>query len=184
MISTSISPARGSSLVLTRRSCCPAGTTCQWTNGVVGCCSGGGACQGQIGAQAQTTVWQPTTTYWQPETSTVWQQPTTVYQQPTTVYTGQATVYGGQQTVYVAGGAVTTQVAQPQSTQLITTQKTTAQNYLGDYCSTQVARGPNLPTTGTGQCGTILIVAGAPRLSLPTGIWMLALTVFAMVLCL
>jgi len=164
------------SLVLTRYSCCPAGTTCQWTNGVVGCCAGGGTCQGQIGAQAQTTVWQPTTTYWQPPTSTVWQQPTTVYQQPTTVYTGQATVY-------VAGGVVTTQVVQPPTTQLITTQKTTAQYYLGTYCSTQVAVGPNLPTTGSGPCGTILIVADAPRLTLKLETWILILAVFAMVLC-
>lgn len=150
---------------------------------MVGCCSGGGVCSGQIGAQAPaTSVWQPTTTYWQPVQSTVYQQqstvypqPTTVYEQPTTVYTGQSTVLGGQQTVYVAGGVVTSRVAQPQ---------TTPQGYLGNYCSTQVAVGPNLPTTGTGPCGTILIVAGAPRLSLKPGIWMLTLSAIVLVLCL
>lgn len=132
--------------------CCPTGNTCGWNGGSVGCCAWGSSCSssgGGGGAAAggyntwQQSSWQPTT-YWQPQqTQTVYQQPTTVYEQPpaTTYYAG-----GG------AGAYQTTQAVQQQSTE--------AQQYNG-YCSTLYEKGPNLPTTAAGQCGTVLILNSA-----------------------
>lgn len=68
--------------------------------------------------------------------STTYYQPTTTYYQPTTTYYTPATTYY---------------------------QATTTADYYGngEYCSTIVEVGPNLPTTAAGDCGTILIVAKA-----------------------
>lgn len=60
-------------------------------------------------------------------------------------------------TVYVAGAAATT-----------------ANNILnGVYCSTVTAKGPNLPTTRAGACGTILVVSGGPSVTPSTSLLIL-----------
>lgn len=125
-----------SSLTIRPCSCCPANNYCAWSNSQVACCPNGETCSGWAGGgggyspTSWTTYWQPTTTEWQP-TTTVW-QPTT-YVATTTVEGGGAVVPAGNQN--------------------------TEPNYgNGQYCSTLVEEGPNLPTTAPGSCGTILIV--------------------------
>ncbi|KAK5013289.1 hypothetical protein LTR39_003717 [Cryomyces antarcticus] len=114
--------------------CCPSGQYgALASNGVVGCCLNGQTCTGAING-GPTTYLQPATTYYQP------------YYTPTTVI-AVTTVVGG-------GGVVV-----PQATTVYQQGNPTTQ-YNG-YCSTLRASGPNLPTTGQGQCGTILIIAGA-----------------------
>lgn len=86
----------------------------------------------------------PTTTYWQqPPATTVYQQPAT-----TTVYIagGAAGNNGQYQTTAAAAAATTTVYQQPQNGGAVA------------YCSTLYEKGPNLPTTARGQCGTVLIL--------------------------
>lgn len=66
----------------------------------------------------------------------------------TTVYVQQTPVYVQPTTVNVVPGVYVA--------------RTTNIVYNG-YCSTLTARGPNLPTTAAGQCGTILVVNGGER---------------------
>jgi len=126
--------------------CCPSNTYCAYGSGsVVGCCVYGDTCSGPIGGQ-ETTIYVPSTT-WIPSTS----------------YVAQSTVYVAPlvSTVYETVGVTTTT---PTPVVVYDAQTTTTnQGIYGDYCSTQTEKGPNLPTTGRGQCGTILIVAGAAR---------------------
>lgn len=150
--------------------CCPSGNTCGWNSGSVGCCAWGQSCSSSGGGGGaaggyntwQQSSWQPSSTYWQPQ-QTVYQQPTTVYEQPpaTTYYAGGGG--GGQQ--------------QQQSTQ--------AQQYNG-YCSTIYEKGPNLPTTAAGQCGTVLILnsEGARHVlgSSSAASWATGLTVLHLIL--
>ena len=183
--------------------CCPSGNTCGWNSGSVGCCAWGQSCKpstsvstarhrsqpprcqcadpcapcagsnsgGQGGGYNtwQQSTWQPSSTYWQPQqTQTVYQQPTTVYEQPATTY-----VAGGG-----AGSYQTTEQAQQHQT-------TQAQQYNG-YCSTVYEKGPNLPTTAAGQCGTVLILnaqatrTGLGGLSVAT--WIVGITILHLIL--
>ncbi|EME84359.1 uncharacterized protein MYCFIDRAFT_210858 [Pseudocercospora fijiensis CIRAD86] len=102
------------------------------------CCPSGNYCQWANsvvaccpnGKTCSGSVQAPTTTYYQ-EASTIYQHPGT--------------------TVYVAGGGGIVTTQSPVTVQTV--------GYAGGgYCSTLVAVGPGLPTTGSGSCGTILIV--------------------------
>ncbi|KAF2841854.1 hypothetical protein M501DRAFT_917658, partial [Patellaria atrata CBS 101060] len=56
-----------------------------------------------------------------------------------------------------------TQFITPTPTQVTVAQQPPPAN--GQYCSTLTARGPGLPTTALGECGTILVVNRAERLT-------------------
>ena len=117
-------------------SCCPSNNVCAYsTNQQVGCCPQGQSCSGSIGGAGgyQPSSWyqpQPTSTYYPPQQTT--------------------TVYGGGGGVVVAA---TTVYSQPAA------QTTVTQQYLGNYCTTITANGPNLPTTAGAACGVALVVA-------------------------
>lgn len=120
-----------------RLRCCAAQYSCQQlSGGVVGCCPYGGTCSGPAPAVISTvTVYQS-----YPVTTTMVQvQPTT----PIATYT--------EPTAVVVAGATTTT-----TTPIYTP---TPVEVGGGYCSTLYAKGPNLPTTAAGQCGTILVVS-------------------------
>ncbi|PNS20286.1 hypothetical protein CAC42_5736 [Sphaceloma murrayae] len=148
--------------------CCPSGTTCGWGGGAVGCCSHGQQCYGQPGAaiQQEPRSWVATSSYYPQrtecyndcdKTTVLVPVATTVVQQPTVTFL-QSTTTG------VVGVGVP-----------FTTNIRTATVVQG-FCSTQVASGPGLPTTAQGDCGTILIVAGAPpKMSLRPGLWLIPL---------
>ncbi|TKA65550.1 hypothetical protein B0A55_08700 [Friedmanniomyces simplex] len=115
--------------------CCPAGNSCSWSNSQVACCPSGCTCSG----------WQAVGGYNGPVQST-----STYYQQPTTTY------YTQPQATQAGGGVV---VVTEQATSAYNQQQTTTQIvYGGNYCSTLTAKGPQVPTTAAGQCGTILVV--------------------------
>ncbi|KAG8623888.1 hypothetical protein KVT40_008864 [Elsinoe batatas] len=153
--------------------CCPAGTTCGWGGGTVGCCSSGQQCTGQPGAAYQQQNWQPQQTQCYdcaPKTvvvpAVVTQQPTTIYQQPTVTLVQPTT-----SALVGVGAPFTTSVR----TSLV----------VQGFCSTQIASGPGLPTTAQGGCGTILIVAGAPpKLRIGFGIWLIPFTYILSILLL
>jgi hypothetical protein len=118
--------------------CCPSSNVCAWSNSAVVCCPSGQSCNSYSGGGGAGGYQQ---------TTSVWQQPTTTWQQATSTYYPPATTTWQASGVVVPAGATT-----------VYTQPYTTQQYYGGYCSTQTMVGLSGPTTGTGQCGTILIV--------------------------
>ncbi|KAF2151071.1 hypothetical protein K461DRAFT_269359 [Myriangium duriaei CBS 260.36] len=149
--------------------CCPSGTYCGWANGQVGCCTNGQSCSGQIAGGGQ---WQPSST-----TTTTWYQPPPPPPQPTpcVVCAGQqTTVYVQPSTVTVQPSTVTVQPGYIPGKQTTTV--------INGFCSTQTAHGPGLPTTARGGCGTILVVASAPRVAIGQGMTTLGVGFVAIML--
>lgn len=150
-------------------SCCPAGTYCKIdSNNNVGCCLYADSCYGEIvgnNGQYPTSYYQstyyPSTTYVQPSTVYVTQP-----QAGTTVYAPVVAATQPVVTTYAPVVAVTQPVVTTYGPSTLQTQAA----YAG-YCSTLRENGPNLPTTGAGSCGTILIVAGAGRLDMDMIPW-------------
>lgn len=131
-------------------SCCPSDNYCTWSNSQVACCANDCTCSGWSsgGGSYEPSSWYSQSTWqqstWQPETTTVYYQPTTsYYQPPTTTTVGVVAPVGYTQ----ANGGYTTTA----------TQQTVQPVEGGNYCSTLYAHGPGLPTTASGQCGTILV---------------------------
>jgi len=149
--------------------CCPAGTYCKIdSNNNVGCCLYADSCYGEIvgnNGQYPTSYYQstyyPSTTYVQPSTVYVTQP-----QAGTTVYAPVVAATQPVVTTYAPVVAVTQPVVTTYGPSTLQTQAA----YAG-YCSTLRENGPNLPTTGAGSCGTILIVAGAGRLDMDMIPW-------------
>lgn len=122
-------------------SCCPSNTVCQYSsNHQVGCCPSGQTCSGSIGGSGG---YKPTSWYssYQPAPET-----TTYYQQPTSTY------YTPEQQTTAVVVAPAGDTAQP------TYVKTSVQ-WNGQYCTTIIANGPNLPTTAGAACGVALVVS-------------------------
>ncbi|KAF1817535.1 hypothetical protein P152DRAFT_22657 [Eremomyces bilateralis CBS 781.70] len=113
--------------------CCPSGYTCSWMNSQqssIGCCPAGSQCNGTPQVVTQTVTIERN-----PTAVIVASQPRTMTQLESSTMTPTSEVLV----------AVTTSTAT-----LI---------YGGPYCSTMTATGPNLPTTASSRCGTILIVS-------------------------
>ena len=127
------------------RSCCPSGSYCAWSNSQVACCQNDCTCSSG-GGDYEPSSYYATTTYYQP-TSTYCEeceeQTTTIYQQPTSTYCDECEQPQATTVVVAPAGAYSTTQAYPGA--------------YSEYCSTQYAQGPGLPTTAQGQCGTILI---------------------------
>ncbi|KAI6818052.1 hypothetical protein KC340_g11440 [Hortaea werneckii] len=115
--------------------CCPSNNRCEWSNSKIACCPQGKTCNGWGGGGGGGGGWEHTS-QWQPSTTQQWTPQQTWAPQTTTDWNagGGGAAWGGQATT------------------------TSPQAWDGNYCSTLVAVGPNLPTTEAGDCGTILVV--------------------------
>lgn len=77
--------------------------------------------------------------------------------------------------MYGGGGVIVPAGETTVYVQTTTAQQTT--NYNGVYCSTLYAKGPGLPTTRAGDCGTILVVNKAARSVRALGVFALPLMI-------
>jgi len=115
--------------------CCPAENYCTGADSRVACCPDNCDCSSwepQSSRQPEST-WRPHSTWHSRKPSTTWCDECEEHTR----------------TVYVGGG---------QTTQYWGTTTTSGAPWDGEYCSTMYANGPNLPTTGAAQCGTVLII--------------------------